>query len=246
MLPVPSISFRSEVDVVNYKNDWKRIAEIIFHPDYDKKTLYNDLALIRLQTDNRWLSEGRDLRNLFDFTSSSFLPDSQTEIDTTGSRFPALPPSTKIKGTSFRSASVRTTWTTTAPSETTTRTERNDTWRRGCHCSSRPIVPSFTRLMASWRRDSTRRSFAPGHGTGSFRGRANPGTGTRSWGRSGRPMTPIHFRRTCWALGRTHRTVALGGRWWRPGWQRSASGWTRSSTGRLTSTTCGRWVVWLR
>lgn len=43
----------SEVDVVNYKNDWKRIAEIIFHPDYDKKTLYNDLALIRLQTDNR-------------------------------------------------------------------------------------------------------------------------------------------------------------------------------------------------
>ncbi|KAL9705893.1 hypothetical protein quinque_009411 [Culex quinquefasciatus] len=42
-----------EVDVVNYKNDWKRIAEIIFHPDYDKKTLYNDLALIRLQTDNR-------------------------------------------------------------------------------------------------------------------------------------------------------------------------------------------------
>ncbi|XP_055635856.1 transmembrane protease serine 9-like [Toxorhynchites rutilus septentrionalis] len=42
-----------EVDVVNYKNDWKRIDEIIFHPDYDKKTLYNDLALIRLQTDNR-------------------------------------------------------------------------------------------------------------------------------------------------------------------------------------------------
>ncbi|XP_053692048.1 transmembrane protease serine 9-like [Sabethes cyaneus] len=42
-----------EVDIVNYKNDWKRIDEIIFHPEYDKKTLYNDLALIRLQTDNR-------------------------------------------------------------------------------------------------------------------------------------------------------------------------------------------------
>ncbi|XP_058814555.1 transmembrane protease serine 9-like [Topomyia yanbarensis] len=42
-----------EVDIVNYKNDWKRIDGIIFHPDYDKKTLYNDLALIRLQTDNR-------------------------------------------------------------------------------------------------------------------------------------------------------------------------------------------------
>ncbi|XP_055545335.1 uncharacterized protein LOC129730209 [Wyeomyia smithii] len=42
-----------EVDIVNYKNDWKRIEEIIFHPEYDKKTLYNDLALIRLQTDNR-------------------------------------------------------------------------------------------------------------------------------------------------------------------------------------------------
>uniref|UniRef100_A0A8D8PEB4 (northern house mosquito) hypothetical protein n=1 Tax=Culex pipiens TaxID=7175 RepID=A0A8D8PEB4_CULPI len=53
-------------------------------------------------------------------------------------------------------------------------------------------------------------------------------------------MTPIHFRRTCWALGRTHRIVALGGRWWRPGWQRSASGWTRSSIERLTSTVCGR------
>lgn len=43
----------SVVDVVNYKNDWKRIDEIIYHPEYDKKTLYNDLALIRLQTDNR-------------------------------------------------------------------------------------------------------------------------------------------------------------------------------------------------
>ncbi|XP_062551839.1 uncharacterized protein LOC134217091 [Armigeres subalbatus] len=42
-----------DVDIVNYKNDWKHIDEIIFHPEYDKKTLYNDLALIRLQTDNR-------------------------------------------------------------------------------------------------------------------------------------------------------------------------------------------------
>ncbi|XP_053675900.1 transmembrane protease serine 9-like [Anopheles nili] len=42
-----------EVDVVNYRNDWKKIAEVIFHPEYDRKTLYNDLALIRLQTDNR-------------------------------------------------------------------------------------------------------------------------------------------------------------------------------------------------
>ena len=43
----------SDVDVVNYRNDWKKIAEVIFHPEYDRKTLYNDLALIRLQTDNR-------------------------------------------------------------------------------------------------------------------------------------------------------------------------------------------------
>ncbi|XP_055595530.1 transmembrane protease serine 9-like [Uranotaenia lowii] len=42
-----------DVNVVNYKNDWKYIEEIIFHPDYDKKTLYNDLALVRLKTDNR-------------------------------------------------------------------------------------------------------------------------------------------------------------------------------------------------
>uniref|UniRef100_A0AAG5DH12 Peptidase S1 domain-containing protein n=1 Tax=Anopheles atroparvus TaxID=41427 RepID=A0AAG5DH12_ANOAO len=42
-----------DVDVVNYRNDWKKIEEVIFHPEYDKKTLYNDLALIRLQTDNR-------------------------------------------------------------------------------------------------------------------------------------------------------------------------------------------------
>ncbi|XP_050076913.1 transmembrane protease serine 9-like [Anopheles maculipalpis] len=42
-----------DVDVVNYRNDWKKIAEVIFHPEYDRKTLYNDLALIRLQTDNR-------------------------------------------------------------------------------------------------------------------------------------------------------------------------------------------------
>ncbi|XP_041779302.1 transmembrane protease serine 9-like [Anopheles merus] len=42
-----------DVNVVNYRNDWKKIAEVIFHPEYDRKTLYNDLALIRLQTDNR-------------------------------------------------------------------------------------------------------------------------------------------------------------------------------------------------
>ncbi|XP_058059754.1 transmembrane protease serine 9-like [Anopheles bellator] len=42
-----------DVDVVNYRNDWKKVAEVIFHPEYDRKTLYNDLALIRLQTDNR-------------------------------------------------------------------------------------------------------------------------------------------------------------------------------------------------
>lgn len=48
-----SLTVPSEVDIVNYKNDWKHIDEIIFHPEYDKKTLYNDLALIRLKTDNR-------------------------------------------------------------------------------------------------------------------------------------------------------------------------------------------------
>lgn len=55
-----------DVDVVNYKNDWKRIDEIIFHPEYDKKTLYNDLALIRLQTDNR---------NRYDWKSVSCIAD---------------------------------------------------------------------------------------------------------------------------------------------------------------------------
>ncbi|XP_049533178.1 uncharacterized protein LOC125949824 [Anopheles darlingi] len=67
-----------EVDVVNYRNDWKKIAEVIFHPEWDRKTLYNDLALIRLQTDNR---------NRYDWKAVSCVGSTHSDVDDQRDRY---------------------------------------------------------------------------------------------------------------------------------------------------------------